>query len=90
MQTVTASLSGRAVGDFVQQAQARVASQVGFPRGTCAVFGGEAPAQRRSQRAFAPSRCAKRQRCPPAAGDFGHPPATSRRDFAVTNAPPHW
>ena len=50
VQTVTASVNGRAVGDFARQAQTSVASQVAFPRGTYAVFGGEAQAQQRSQR----------------------------------------
>ena len=50
VQTVTASVTGRAVGDFVRQAQAAVAREIRFPRGSYAVFAGEAQAQRRSQR----------------------------------------
>lgn len=50
VQTVTASVRGRAVGAFVADAQARVARDVAFPRGTYAVFAGEAQAQSQSQR----------------------------------------
>ncbi len=49
LQTVTTSVTGRAVGDFVKVAQAQIASKVAFPRGTYAVFAGEAQAQAQSR-----------------------------------------
>ena len=50
LQTVTSGVRGRAVHDFVIEAQARVAHDLRFPRGTCVVFAGEAQAQGQSQR----------------------------------------
>jgi CzcA family heavy metal efflux pump len=41
-QTVTCNVSGRDVASFVDEARAKVATQVAFPRGTYAVFGGAA------------------------------------------------
>ncbi|QDL36409.1 efflux RND transporter permease subunit [Rhodoferax sediminis] len=49
LQTVTTNVTGRAVGDFVKVAQAQIASKVAFPRGTYAVFAGEAQAQAQSR-----------------------------------------
>lgn len=49
LQTVTSSVRGRAVSDFVAEAQTRIRRDVAFPNGTYAVFAGEAQARARSQ-----------------------------------------
>ena len=49
LQTVTSSVRGRAISDFVKAAQARVNQEVVFPKGTYAVFAGEAQARTQSQ-----------------------------------------
>ena len=49
LQTVTTSVRGRAVSDFVTQAQAQIKRDVIFPKGTYAVFAGEAQARAQSQ-----------------------------------------
>lgn len=49
LQTVTASVRGRAVSDFVYEAQMRIKREVAFPHGTYAVFSGEAQARAQSQ-----------------------------------------
>lgn len=49
LQTVTSSVRGRAISDFVKAAQARVNQEVDFPKGTYAVFAGEAQARTQSQ-----------------------------------------
>jgi CzcA family heavy metal efflux pump len=49
LQTVTASVRGRAVSDFVQGAQTRIKREVALPHGTYVVFAGEAQARAQSQ-----------------------------------------
>ncbi len=49
LQTVTSGVQGRAISDFVALAQARVNKEVAFPKGTYAVFAGEAQAREQSQ-----------------------------------------
>ena len=49
LQTVTSGVRGRAVSDFVAEAQTRVRREVIFPDGTYAVFAGEAQARAKSQ-----------------------------------------
>ena len=49
LQTVTTSVRGRAVSDFVAQAQAQIKRDVIFPKGTYVVFAGEAQARAQSQ-----------------------------------------
>lgn len=49
LQTVTSSVRGRAVGDFVTEAKTRIKRDVVFPNGTYAVFAGEAQARAQSQ-----------------------------------------
>jgi CzcA family heavy metal efflux pump len=49
-QTVTCNPSGRDVSSFVDEAKARLKSQVSFPAGTYPVFGGAAEARTRAQR----------------------------------------
>lgn len=49
LQTVTSSVRGRAVSDFVAEAQTRIRREVVFPNGTYAVFAGEAQARAQSQ-----------------------------------------
>jgi CzcA family heavy metal efflux pump len=48
-QTVTSSVKGRAVSDFVKDAQARVAREITLPSGTYVVFSGEAQARTQAQ-----------------------------------------
>lgn len=50
LQTITSSVTGRAVGDFVKEAQTRINKEVILPDGTYVVFAGEAQAQAQSQR----------------------------------------
>ena len=50
LQTVTTGVRGRAVSDFVRDAQARIARDVRLPQGTYVVFAGEAQARARAQR----------------------------------------
>jgi CzcA family heavy metal efflux pump len=50
MQTVSVDIGGRAVSDFVREAQTRVAREIKMPRGTYAVFSGEGAARSQSQR----------------------------------------
>ena len=50
MQTVSINVGGRAVSDFVRQAQGRVNRDIVFPQGTYAVFSGEDAARSQSQR----------------------------------------
>ena len=50
LQTITAGVSGRAVSEFAKEAQARIAKEIVFPKGTYAVFAGEAQARAQSQR----------------------------------------
>ncbi len=50
VQTVSVHVRGRAVPDFSNDAQAAVAKRVVFPRGTYAVFAGEAQARSAAQR----------------------------------------
>ncbi len=49
VQTVTSGVRGRAVSDFVRDAQARIGREVSLPTGTYIVFAGEAQARARSQ-----------------------------------------
>jgi CzcA family heavy metal efflux pump len=49
LQTVTANVRGRAVSDFVQEAQTRIKREVALPHGTYVVFAGEAQARAQSQ-----------------------------------------
>ena len=49
LQTVASGVRGRAISDFVKEAQARVNREVAFPKGTYAVFAGEAQARAQSQ-----------------------------------------
>lgn len=49
LQTVTSGVRGRAISDFVRDAQARVGREVSLPIGTYIVFAGEAQARARSQ-----------------------------------------
>lgn len=49
LQTVTSSVRGRAVSDFVAEAQTRIRQEVVFSNGTYAVFAGEAQARAQSQ-----------------------------------------
>lgn len=49
LQTVTSGVRGRAISDFVREAQARVGREVALPTGTYIVFAGEAQARARSQ-----------------------------------------
>src|SRR3546814_9426807 len=48
MQTVSVSVGGRAVCDFVREAQARVNREITMPKGTYAVFAGESEARSQS------------------------------------------
>jgi Cu/Ag efflux pump CusA len=48
MQTVSVSVGGRAVSDFVREAQARVKHEITMPKGTYAVFAGENEARSQS------------------------------------------
>ncbi|MCI2810954.1 efflux RND transporter permease subunit [Eoetvoesiella caeni] len=48
MQTVSVSVGGRAVSDFVREAQARVNREITMPKGTYAVFAGESEARSQS------------------------------------------
>lgn len=50
LKTVTTSVRGRPVGDFVRDAQARIRREVRLPQGTYVVFAGEAQARARAQR----------------------------------------
>lgn len=50
LQTVTANVSGRALSEFVKDAQQRVNAGILFPQGIYAVFTGAAEAQARAQR----------------------------------------
>lgn len=50
LQTVTAQVNGRPVGEFVTEAQQRVAAGVKLPQGYSIVFAGEAQAQASAQR----------------------------------------
>lgn len=50
LQTVTAQVSGKPVGEFVAEAQKRVESAVKLPQGYSIVFAGEAQAQASAQR----------------------------------------
>lgn len=49
MQTVSCDVAGRAVGDFVREAQMRVNRDIVMPKGTYVVFGGEDAARSRSR-----------------------------------------
>ncbi len=49
LQTVASGVRGRAISDFVAEAQARINREVVFPQGTYAVFAGEAQARAQSQ-----------------------------------------
>ncbi|MBW4054315.1 MAG: efflux RND transporter permease subunit [Proteobacteria bacterium] len=49
LQTVTSGVRGRAISDFVAEAQTRVSKEVPFPKGTYAEFAGEAQARAQSQ-----------------------------------------
>ena len=49
LQTVTSSVRGRAVSDFVQEAEKRIRREVLLPHGTYVVFAGEAQARAQSQ-----------------------------------------
>lgn len=49
LQTITASVRGRAVSEFATEAQLRIAREIAFPKGTYAVFTGEAQARAQSQ-----------------------------------------
>ncbi|MHB8743605.1 MAG: efflux RND transporter permease subunit [Sulfuricaulis sp.] len=49
LQTITSSVRGRAVSDFVQEAQTRIKREVALPHGTYVVFAGEAQARAQSQ-----------------------------------------
>jgi Cu/Ag efflux pump CusA len=49
LQTVKTGVRGRAVSDFVRDAQARIGRDVRLPQGTYVVFAGEAQARARSQ-----------------------------------------
>ena len=49
LQTVTSGVHGRAISDFVRDAQARIGREVSLPTGTYIVFAGEAQARARSQ-----------------------------------------
>ncbi len=49
LQTVTCSVRGRTISDFVAEAQARVNREVAFPKGTYAEFAGEAQARAQAQ-----------------------------------------
>ena len=49
LQTVTSAVRGRAVSDFVQEAQQRIARQVSLPKGTYVLFAGEEQARAQSQ-----------------------------------------
>ncbi len=50
LQTVASNVKGRAVSDFVQEAQTRINRQVVLPNGMYVVFAGEAQARAQSQR----------------------------------------
>ena len=50
MQTVSVNVGGRAVSDFVREAQARVNREIAMPKGTYSVFSGESEARSQSQR----------------------------------------
>jgi Cu/Ag efflux pump CusA len=50
LQTVTAQVAGRPVGQFVDEAKKRIASELRLPRGYGIVFAGEAEAQASAQR----------------------------------------
>ncbi len=47
---VTSGVRGRAVSDFVRDAQSRIAQQIRLPKGTQIVFSGQAEARARAQR----------------------------------------
>ena len=49
LQTVTSSVRGRVVSDFVAEAEAQIKRAVTFPKGTYVVFAGEAQARAQSQ-----------------------------------------
>jgi len=49
LQTVTSAVRGRAVSDFVQEAQQRIAKEVALPKGTYVLFAGEEQARAQSQ-----------------------------------------
>lgn len=49
LQAVTMGVRGRAISDFVRDAQARIARDVRLPQGTYVIFAGEAQARARSQ-----------------------------------------
>ncbi len=49
LQTITSGVTGRAVGEFVKEAQARIGKEIVFPKGMYAVFAGEAQAQTQAQ-----------------------------------------
>ncbi|AQV92646.1 acriflavin resistance protein [Cupriavidus necator] len=53
LQTVTAQVNGQSVGQFVEEAQRRIATAVKLPKGYYIVFSGEAQAQARAQRDLA-------------------------------------
>lgn len=49
VQTITSGVRGRAIEDFVRDAETRIGRQVRMPPGAYVAFGGEAEARRRSQ-----------------------------------------
>ena len=49
LQTVTCGVRGRAVSDFVQEAETQIRQQVSLPKGTYVLFAGEAQARAQSQ-----------------------------------------
>ncbi len=49
LQTVTSGVRGRAISAFTAEAKARIDKEVAFPKGTYAVFAGEAQARTQSQ-----------------------------------------
>ncbi|MDE2201606.1 MAG: efflux RND transporter permease subunit [Burkholderiaceae bacterium] len=53
LQTVTAQVNGPSVGQFVSDAQRRIATEIKLPKGYYVAFSGEAEAQARAQRDLA-------------------------------------
>jgi Cu/Ag efflux pump CusA len=49
LQTVSTAVHGRAVSDFVQEAQRRIKQEVTLPKGTYVLFAGEEQARAQSQ-----------------------------------------
>ncbi|BBJ22462.1 efflux RND transporter permease subunit [Candidatus Nitrotoga sp. AM1P] len=49
LQTITSGVAGRAVSEFVKEAQARIDKEIVFSKGMYAVFAGEAQAQTQAQ-----------------------------------------